>query len=465
MSLSKLPNELLDNIVLYLDTEKDIAAIARTNCRFHAHLNSYLYSYNIQHSKASGLLWAAEDQKLETIHKFFAENQKTIPTEYLTTPLCAAASGGHAKAVACLLDNGASINARKPREADAGMQATALLSACSAQCMGVVKVLLERGANTHLVDLGDGEEWSPLQIAIMKKNVELVALLLDHGADVNEPVSTANRDESSDEDDWVDDDPEEDTTKRSIPLNLACEEGFEEIVRILLAKGAKTDGVSGTYGTALQAAVDGGHEDIVKQLLDHGADVNAEGTYYLKSVYAHHSDTPLCGAAENGFMGIAKLLLKKGAQVNANGGLNGNPLQAAAQGGHTEMVELLLNHGADVNAQAPYFDYGMYEFWQVGALYIASLAGHVDVVELLLSQEGIDVNLAGGHYGNALQAAASRNWVGIVELLLEKGADVNAHGGYYETAAKAAAEQGFDELCKMLESYAKMNIEPASNHS
>jgi ankyrin repeat protein len=33
----------------------------------------------------------------------------------------------------------------------------------------------------------------------------------------------------------------------------------------------------GVYGTALQAAAAGGHKDVVKMLLEAGADVNAEG--------------------------------------------------------------------------------------------------------------------------------------------------------------------------------------------
>jgi len=44
----------------------------------------------------------------------------------------------------------------------------------------------------------------------------------------------------------------------------------------------------------------------------------------------------------------------------------------------------------------------------------------------LLLEKGADVNAQGGHYGNALQAAASEGHGMIVNLLLEKGADVNA---------------------------------------
>ena len=61
-------------------------------------------------------------------------------------------------------------------------------------------------------------------------------------------------------------------------------------------------------------------------------------------------------------------------------------------------------------------------------LYYASLTGLHQASCYLLEESG-DVNVQGGAYGNALQAASYRGHEGIVQLLLEKGADVNAQGG------------------------------------
>jgi ankyrin repeat protein len=57
----------------------------------------------------------------------------------------------------------------------------------------------------------------------------------------------------------------------------------------------------------------------------------------------------------------------------------------------------------------------------------------------LLLEKGADVNAQGGHYGNALQAAANGGHDSVVTLLLEKGADVNAQGGHYGNALQAAS--------------------------
>jgi hypothetical protein len=56
-------------------------------------------------------------------------------------------------------------------------------------------------------------------------------------------------------------------------------------------------------------------------------------------------------ASRNGQVTIVEQLLEDGADVNAQGGQYGNALQAASYMGHLAVVELLLSQGADVNAQ------------------------------------------------------------------------------------------------------------------
>ena len=53
--------------------------------------------------------------------------------------------------------------------------------------------------------------------------------------------------------------------------------GHEAVVRLLLEKGANVNAEGGKYGNALQAASFGGHEAVVRLLLEKGANVNAEG--------------------------------------------------------------------------------------------------------------------------------------------------------------------------------------------
>lgn len=56
-----------------------------------------------------------------------------------------------------------------------------------------------------------------------------------------------------------------------------------------------------------------------------------------------------------GHEAVVKLLLDKGAEVNAQGGsYYNNALQVALSGGHKAIVKLLLDKGAEINAQIRY---------------------------------------------------------------------------------------------------------------
>jgi hypothetical protein len=61
-------------------------------------------------------------------------------------------------------------------------------------------------------------------------------------------------------------------------------------------------------------------------------------------------------------------------------------------------------------------------------LYYASHTGLIQSVELLV-ENGADVNVQGGYYGNALQAASFKGHEAVAKLLIENGAKVNAQGG------------------------------------
>ena len=63
--------------------------------------------------------------------------------------------------------------------------------------------------------------------------------------------------------------------------------------------------------------------------------------------------TPLSLAASGGYVNIIKLLLNHGAEINSRTGskLGISPLMLAAMNGHTNAVKLLLDMGSDINAQ------------------------------------------------------------------------------------------------------------------
>ncbi|KAB8238262.1 uncharacterized protein BDW43DRAFT_321300 [Aspergillus alliaceus] len=214
-------------------------------------------------------------------------------------------------------------------------------------------------------------------------------------------------------------------------LQAASYRGYEQIVQILLDKGADANTQSGVYGNALQAACYRGHEQIVQMLLDNKADVNAQGGHYGNALLA---------ASYGGHEQIVQILLDNKADVNAQGGQYGNALQAASCVGHEHIMRMLLNNKANIDAQS-----GQYG----NALQAASYGGHEQIVQILLDNKA-DVNAQGGEYGNALQAASYRGYEQIVWMLLDNKADANAQGGAYGNALQAASYEGHEQIVQML---------------
>ena len=215
------------------------------------------------------------------------------------------------------------------------------------------------------------------------------------------------------------------------PLYCASLAGLHQHTKQLLEAGADVNAQGGNYGSALQAASYMGHDAIVAPLLEAGADVNAQGGIY---------DNALQAASLQGQEAIVALLLEAGANVNAQGRHHGSALQAASFRGLEAIVALLLEAGADVNAQGGHHG---------SALQAASFRGLEAIVALLL-EAGADVNAQGGHYGSALQAASFRGQEAIVALLLEAGADVNAQGGHYGSALQVASFRGLKAIMALL---------------
>ncbi len=107
--------------------------------------------------------------------------------------------------------------------------------------------------------------------------------------------------------------------------------------------------------TPLVWAAEGGHDDIVKLLLDTGqVDVNSKD---------YSGWTPLVWATKGGHDDIVKLFLDIGrADINAKDGSSKTLLAWAAEGGYDVIVKLLLDTGqVDVNA--------MDSFWSDAAMH------------------------------------------------------------------------------------------------
>jgi hypothetical protein len=192
------------------------------------------------------------------------------------------------------------------------------------------------------------------------------------------------------------------------------------------------------------------------------------------SKYAEGIPEPLYYAALFGLIDVVKLLLDKGADVNAqiDGIGKGHALYAASSRGHKDIVELLLVKGA-VICTSDYHDDPLIKAVECGykeivkllldtcykdpitahihglALLLASHEGYDAVVKVLLDRDTKGF-IKDRHYGDALGSASGRGHKEVVRLLLDKGVTVPAIAKHYTTALKQALIYDQEEIVKLL---------------
>ena len=108
------------------------------------------------------------------------------------------------------------------------------------------------------------------------------------------------------------------------------------MVLALLRRGINVNARDGLHRNALSSAASNGHETVVKILLAHHADPNAQG---------HCCGNALKGAVEGGHDSIVTLLLLHGANVDAECDLCGNTLEKAMLSGHATIIKALVEEG------------------------------------------------------------------------------------------------------------------------
>ncbi len=161
----------------------------------------------------------------------------------------------------------------------------------------IAKLLL---LNKAKIDLKDRDGMTPLYLALREGHRELSRFLILSGADVNNVIPRL---------------PDEEKEKNSAeeiraitPMHRAVENGFADIVEMMLKKGARFD-IKDKHGrTPLYISLQKNQTGICKQLIHSGASVNVRDEY---------GNSLLHIASEKGNTEIARLLVKKGVDTKA----------------------------------------------------------------------------------------------------------------------------------------------------
>ncbi len=220
-------------------------------------------------------------------------------------------------------------------------------------------------------------------------------------------------------------------------LNAPIVEGRSEVVVFLLANGAdpRLPELSGLY--PIHRAAQFGRTQIVEMLLDAGIKPQIETRNPGRA-------TPLFFAAQSDHSDVVKLLLDRGADIEtgrqfyrAGSGIEPHPPLWAAfeksKSGAT--AKWLIERGAKIDQLLPMQDF---------PLHLAARKNLPGVIELLIAK-GVDLNQQSGRKTTALQVAAEAGAKDAVELLLQKGAVVTPE------ALAAAKKKGDSLILRLLE--------------
>lgn len=230
----------------------------------------------------------------------------------------------------------------------------------------------------------------------------------------------------------------------STPLFLAVQFGYNDLAKELIKEGADVNARASDMETEdgidmLYYAVKNNNPEMTKILIDKGLDKNRdygyEYSYYLTDIAINNNnldvlkllvkrgdskETLIPKAVQENNIEMVKYLLSIGQDVNAQIFFDGfwvdSPLKVAAENGYIEMAKLLIDEGANLNSSDDY-------------IYEAINYGNYDIAKLLIDNDVFNLN-TNTTREEAIELAKNQKYYEIEKLLSSK--DSNSIDGYDE---------------------------------
>lgn len=285
---------------------------------------------------------------------------------------------------------------------------TALMLAVASNNTNLVNYMLGKGAHANSFN-ASGEN---ALFYIRENNLEMFEVLVNNGAD----LSHATQNNST------------------LLINAARSENYD-IVRYLLNNGAEVNAKDDLGHTAFQYIISpyDRNRDLVELFLSKGADVNTRDTKGGKSLMYY--------AIESESESRIRFLLGLGASVNT---LNDSGDRPSVD--DPDIIRLLIEAGADINAMDDRDDTYLCE---------AIADDNLELAHYLVNK-GADVNVGCYFSEPPLVKAVEKGNLVLVRFLVENGANVDAEGYFHKNVMEYAKENGNAEIIAYLESQGAM---------
>ncbi|KAK3596431.1 hypothetical protein CHS0354_033394 [Potamilus streckersoni] len=250
----------------------------------------------------------------------------------------------------------------------------------------IVEYLLNKGAD---LDVTANYGNTALCIALANQNIDIVDILIKHGANVNHKtnVKMSPAYVICCEGDWSEEQDIEailfpslhillnaglDLNIKGIDdstvLHFAAAKLNHTICEFLVKSGADIEARDYLQRSPLHLAVRNSNSMVTKTLIKLGADIEAKDI---------HEDTPLTHACLHGNTNAVQILIENGADYKASGDLGIQPIHIAAENGDSLMIEILQNVGCDLSTT---------DASESTPLHYAASDGNPDTVQYLLNQ-------------------------------------------------------------------------------
>lgn len=223
----------------------------------------------------------------------------------------------------------------------------------------------------------------------------------------------------------------------------ASQSGVVDSGRFLVTFGVMASLKSG--GSPLHIAASLGQAERVIELLeDENMNLDVDARKKLDGTTALHA------ASSVGHANVVRVLLDFGANVEAVGNSGVTPLQLASTMGHIEVMNALLDGGASINAA--------HKFGGTTALHFAAEMGRVEAIKLLCTR-GANVEAKKTTGGTALHTASDTNQSLAVRALIDNPCNGNVEALLMgdSTPLYMAAQRGFHQVCEVLLDHGKAN--------